>query len=94
MSSLFNRYLKTKKGRLIIGCTLLCPIKLDRKFKNGVMLTQIGNRLVCDNQADEYQLEYHKQQLNNSKIKYNLTDDDFNLSEEKLAIIVAEELAK
>ena len=89
--SLLNRYLETTKGRQIIACSMVSPVKRSPIYKNNQAFYKINDRLLNEEQIKEYDLEQAILFRKSSMEKYVLTEDDMVLTEEKLVKIKNEE---
>lgn len=82
---LLKRYLKTIKGRHIIATSIELPIRLCQiVYKEGKIHYRIDGKLYNTEEAEVWKQKVREQHRIDCMKKYFLTEDDFQLSEEKL----------
>jgi len=92
MDDLIKRYCKTGKGRHIIVTSMWNPVKLCRMvYKNGELHYRVGDKTLNLQEAEAWRAEQQKIHRDKCIKLYCLTEDDFELSEEKLEKIVQDE---
>lgn len=90
--TLLDRYLKTDKGRKIIACSMINPIKLCQPiYKNGIVYYRINGKLLNPEEVKVWENEQQKIYKKQTMEKYNLVEEDFQLSEEKIKQIECDE---
>lgn len=88
MNVLIQRYINTIKGKQIIACLMDSPVKFCKnKFVDGEMFTSVNGKWLSDKELKDYKNDYQREIRKNTMIKYNLTEEDLILSEEKISLI-------
>lgn len=92
-----QRVLATKKGRLVIACSMITPVKFcnaPHKYIDDIYYVQINGDWLNPEQLENHRGSIQKEICHKNMINCGLTEDDLNITEEKLLQWEADENPK
>lgn len=82
-----ERILATKKGRMVIACSMVSPVKFcnaPHKYVDDIYYVKINDNWLSPEEFEEHRKQIQLKIMQKNMQNCGLTEEDMNITEEKL----------